>query len=213
MLGWLTAKPKNRRSSPLRVLRRGPTSPPSLSCSSSQKGAQQCSFCPQCLGNDGHVTTWPGAANSNTTQAKESMQMPETDGWRVLALGRCPISFLASLESWIAAGRGGGFLQWAAVTQAWLVVTVRNVGPSAKYSKPAQEVHYIKTLGEVSPCLNFGSTFYFINLIFILYWSIIDLQCCVSVGCIACQGWIFSFIYVCVCVCVYLHSFSDSFPT
>ena len=46
-------------------------------------------------------------------------------------------------------------------------------------------------------------TFYFINLIFILYWSIIDLQlCCVSVRCIACQVWIFSFMCVCVCVCV-----------
>ena len=204
MLGWLTAKLKNRRSSPPGVHRRGPTSPPSLPGSSNQKRAQELLSAPSAWGTMGMLAKGPRAANSNTTRAKESMQIPEIDGWKILALGRCPISFLAHIESWIAAGRGGGFLQWAAVTQAWLVIMVRNAGSSAKYSKPAREVHYLKTLGEVSPCLNVGLTVYFINSIFILYWSIIDLQCCVSDRCIAYCEHSVSYMCVWVCVCIYI---------
>ena len=45
--------------------------------------------------------------------------------------------------------------------------------------------------------------FLIFNLIFILYWSIVDLQCCVSFRYTA-NG--FSYTYT------YIHSFSDSFP-
>ena len=41
------------------------------------------------------------------------------------------------------------------------------------------------------------------NLIFILYWSIVDLQCYLSFRCT--EKW-FSYTYT------YIHSFSDSFP-
>ena len=89
------------------------------------------------------------------------------------------------------------------MTQAWLVIMVKNAGSSAKYPKPAREVHYLKTLGEVSPCLNVGLTVYVINSIFILYWSITDLQCCVSDRCIAyCEH---SVSYICVCVYIYIY--------
>ena len=43
----------------------------------------------------------------------------------------------------------------------------------------------------------------FLNLLFILYWNIVDLQCCVSFKYIA--KW-FSYAYT------FIHSFSDSFP-
>ena len=53
-------------------------------------------------------------------------------------------------------------------------------------------------------CLcDFITIFSFFNLIFILYWSIVDLKCCVSFRYTA--KW-FSYTYT------YIHSFSDSFP-
>lgn len=51
---------------------------------------------------------------------------------------------LEVVEAVTKKGRAGTFLQWAAVTQLWPVVTVRNAGLLAKYSTPAKEVHYLK---------------------------------------------------------------------
>ena len=55
----------------------------------------------------------------------------------------------------------------------------------------------------VSFHFNCEKNLFFFYLIFILYWNIVDLQCCVSFRCAA--KW-FSYTYT------YIHSFSDSFP-
>ena len=57
--------------------------------------------------------------------------------------------------------------------------------------------------GELSQRILTKSTTFFFNLIFISYWSIVDLQCYVSFRCTA--KW-FSYTYT------YIHSFKNSFP-
>ena len=46
-------------------------------------------------------------------------------------------------------------------------------------------------------------SYFYLNFIFILHWSIVDLQCCVSFRCTA--KWV-------SCLCAYIHSFPDFFP-
>ena len=74
--------------------------------------------------------------------------------------------------------------------------------PMDGYSLEDTRSYHYRYVDSTHTKITFFGRFLFFNLIFILYWSIVDLQCCVSFRCT--PKW-FSYTYT------YIHSFSDSF--